>query len=254
MAQLSILSKRFNRNSVAFFGLTFIALGAGLPNVAQAEGLTFVTSRSALGGNDSVDLGVVGIPGVPFISVPNPFSVTSSGGLDLTISKTFGPFQTAQQSSAADGPFSANFGPRDALISTTRQTTGPVTITFSSLVSGAGTQVESFQNGAFNATIEALDSQGNSLGSFSVPGIARYGGSGDNTAPFVGVLSSSANIASLRINGEREPGTGFAFNRLDIVSQPDSTSVPEPDFSVFSATAFVGLLAAKRVFLKKKSS
>lgn len=254
MTQLSILSKRLNRNSLAFLGLTFIALGVGLPNVAQAEGLTFVTSRTALGGNDSVDFGVVGIPGVPFIGVPNPFSVASSGGLELTISKSLGSFQTAEQTSAPDGPFSANFAPGDALISTTRQTTGPVTITFSSLVSGAGTQVESFGNGAFNATIEALDSEGNSLGSFSILGNAVYGGSGDNTAPFVGVLSTSTNIASLRINGEREPGTGFAFNQLDIVSQPDPTSVPEPDFSVISAMAFVGFLGAKKVFIKKKSS
>ena len=253
MTQFSILSKRPNRNSLAFLGLTVLTLGVGLPDIAQAEGLTFVTSRTALEANDSVDFGVVGVPGVPFIGVSNPFSVTSLNGLELTISKSLGAFQTAEQSSAPDGPFSANFGPRDALISTTRQTTGPVTITFSSLISGVGTQVESFGNGAFNATIEALDTEGNSLGNFSIPGNAVYGGSGDNTAPFVGILSTSANIASIRINGERQPGTGFAFNQLDIVSHADSTSVPEPDFSVISAMALVGFLGAKKIFLKEKS-
>ncbi len=74
-----------------------------------------------------------------------------------------------------------------------------------------------------------------------------YGGRGDNTAPFVGVLSDSDNIASLRINGERAPSVGFAFNRLDIVK----THVPEPNLSLPSAIAFGGFLGVK-LLLKRK--
>jgi len=251
MAHTSILSKLHEKKCVAFFTLAFITLGAVLPNAAQAGSLTFITNRTELRGNDSVDLEVVG---PAFSRVDNPFSMTSKGGIELTVSKALGNFQTAAQSSAPDGPFSANFGQGDGLISTTRQTNGPVTITFNSLVSGAGTQVQSFNNGRFNATIEAFDRLGNSLGSFSVPAMASYGGVGDNTAPFIGVRSDSANIASLRINGERAPRVGFAFNRIDIVSQPVPETVPEPDFSALSAIAFVGFLGAKKLFLKKKLS
>lgn len=234
------------KSSKATVGLAFIALGAMLPNAAQAASLTFIPTRTELAGNDSVDWGVVG---PAFSAVSNPFSVTSSDGLEVTVSKALGIFTTARQTSASDGPFSGNFAPGVALITTTRQTSGPVTLTFSSPVSGAGIQVESFNNGSFNALIEALDSAGNSLGSFSVPGVARYGGPGDNTAPFVGVKSDSANIASLRINGERAPGVGFAFDTLEIVSE--STTIPEPNFSALSAVTFIGLLWAKRVFVKK---
>lgn len=240
MAASSVMKKL----SSATVGAAFIVLGAVLPNTAQTTSVTLITSRPELGGNDSVDWGVVG---PAFSGVANPFSITSSSGLGLTVSKASGIFVRAEQTSGSDAAFSANFAPGDALISTTGQTPGPVTIAFSSPVSGAGTQLESFGNGPFNATIEALDSVGNSLGSFSVPGIASYGGSGDNTAPFVGVLSNSANIASLRINGERAPGVGFAFNRLDIAS----TTVPESDFSTLSAIALGGFLGAELLLRRK---
>lgn len=241
MATSSVMKKL----SWATVGVAFITLEVELPNAAQAASVTFITSRTELRGNDSVDWEVVG---PAFSEVPNPFSVTSSSGLRLKVSKATGIFSRVEQTSAPDGPFSANFAPGDALISTTRQTTGPVTIAFSSPVAGAGTQLESFGNGAFNATIEALDSVGNSLGTFSVPGIASYGGTGDNTVPFVGVFSKSANIASLKINGERVPGVGFAFNRLDIVS----TTVPESDFSALSAIAFGGFLGAELLLRRKR--
>lgn len=223
-------------------GTALIGLTAVLPNVAQAATVTFITSRAALDGNDSVDWQVVG---PAFSRAPNPFSVTSSSGLKLTVSKVSGPFLRAEQTSASDGPFSANFAPGDALIFTVgRDTSGPATINFSTPVFAAGTQLESAGNGPFSATIEALDSDGNSLGSFSVPGVAEYGGPGDNTAPFVGVLSDQANIASLKINGERQPGSGFAFNQLDL------KTVPEPNPSALSAVA-IGLFLGAR-FLQRQ--
>lgn len=226
---------------MATAGIALIALTTVLPGAAQAATVTLITSRTALDGDDSIDWQVVG---PAFSLAPNPFSVTSSSGLKLTVSKASGSFLRAEQTSASDGPFSANFAPGDALIFTGRDTPGPVTIDFSSPVFAAGTQLESAGNGPFNATIEALDNDGNSLGNFSVPGIAEYGGPGDNTAPFVGVLSNQANIASLRINGEREPGSGFAFNQLDL------KTVPEPTTSALSAVVFGIFLGAR--FLQRR--
>lgn len=237
------ISNVMNKLSWATVG-AIVIVKAVLPSPAQAASVTFITSRTELGGNNSVDWRVVA---PAFSDVPNPFLVTSSSGLGLKVSKASGVFLAAEQTSDPDGPFSANFAPGDALIYT-RETPGPITISFSSPVLGAGTQLESGGNGAFNATIEALDSVGKSLGKFSVPGIASYGGSGDNTAPFVGVLSNSANIASLRINGQRAPGVGFAFNRLDIVS----TTVPESNFSALSAIAVGGFLGAELLLRRKR--
>ena len=210
MIKPSVMKKLFKTSVIALL----FSLGLMLPNVVLAQDLTFITNRTQLASNDFVDWRAVG---PVFSAVANPFFVMSSNGIGLTVSKGFGSFSTSEQTSAPDGPFSANFRTGDALISTTRETYGEVTITFSSPVVGVGTQVESFENGVFDATIEALDSSGSSLGSFSVQGLARYGGTGDNTAPFVGVVSQSANIASIKINGERALRVGFAFNRLDII-------------------------------------
>lgn len=225
-------------------GAALIVLTTVLPSAAQAATVTFATSRTALDGDNSINWQVVG---PAFSSAPNPFSVTSSSGLTLTVSKASGEFLRADQTSASDGPFSANFAPGDALIFTGRDAPGSVTIDFSSPVFAAGTQLESAGNGPFNAIIEALDNDGNSLGGFSVSGIAEYGGPGDNTAPFVGVLSDQANIASLRINSEREPGVGFAFNQLDL------KTVPEPAVSALSALAF-GILLGNRFMQERVSN
>ncbi|WP_341529297.1 hypothetical protein WKK05_08305 [Nostoc sp. UHCC 0302] len=190
-----------------------------MPNIVLANDLRFIPNRSELASNDFVDWRAVG---PIFSAVTNPFFVMSSNGIGVTVSKSSGEFSITEQTSASDGPFSANFAPGDALISTTGETSGAVTITFSSPIIGVGTQVEAFGNGVFYAVIEALDSFGKSLGSFRVKGLAKYGGTGDNTAPFVGVINHSANIASIRITALRRGRVGFAFNRLDIVSQINS--------------------------------
>lgn len=212
MIKPSLMRKLFWGSVIA---LVF-SLGVILPNIVLANDLKFITNRTELASNDFVDWRTVGSV---FSTVTNPFFVMSSKGIGLTVSKFFGEFSTAEQTSASDGPFSANFATGDALISTTGETYGAVTIAFSSPVFGVGTQVESFGNGVFDAKIEALDSFGKSLGSFSVKGLANYGGVGDNTAPFVGVYNHSANITSIRITGARRDRVGFAFNRLDIVSE-----------------------------------
>jgi hypothetical protein len=216
--------------SAATIGVAFINVGAVFPDAAQA--LTLITSRTALESNDSVNWAVLG---PQFTDVPNPFSVKSSGGLGLTVSQTSGTFQRLDQ---GGGVWRGNFAQDDALLFTRRNNPGPITIDFDVPILGAGTQIQAAGGTTsifnFPATIEAFDRLGNSLGSFTLQGTSEFGGVSDNSAIFMGVRSDSANIAKLTINGETEPGSGFAINQLDLVSTDVTSpkSVPEPASTV----------------------
>ncbi len=207
--------------SMAAAGTAFVALGSLLPN--QANALTLVTNRPDLGANDSVDWGTLG---TPFTTVSNPFSITSTGGLNLTVDMPSGSFQRLDQNNGWAG----NFAPGDHLL-WTQGNSGPVTINFATPVKGAGAQIQANFFGSFNAIL-AFDSNGINLGSFNLPGNSNS--AGDNSAPFIGVLSDSANISSIIFDISRNDGlpTDFAINQLDIVTKP----VPEP-------TSTLGLLA-----------
>ncbi len=57
------------------------------PVAAPAHaGVVFVMDRASLGGDDFVDWGVLGPAG----PVPNPFMITSNGGLAMTCQQTLG--------------------------------------------------------------------------------------------------------------------------------------------------------------------
>jgi hypothetical protein len=183
-----------------------------LATPAQAS-IKFVTTRANLGGNAWVDWSSVA---PAYTSVPNPFSVNITSVQKVTVSKAGSPFSRTEQGTYSDAPFAGNFAANDALIATGNYGDSTVMIKFTSPVMGAGVQIESYSDGPYKATIEAFDKYGNCLGSFGTSGLANYGYGADNTAPFIGILSDSANITSIRINGERTKGTGFAFNKLSV--------------------------------------
>ena len=193
--------------------------------IDDLPGLTFITNRTALGGTDFVDWGVLGSP---FTTVSNPFSITSFGGLNLEVSQPFGSFERRNQS----GGWNGNFTPGDRLI-WTQNNPGPLTIDFNSPVLGAGAQIQINTFGDFIGTIEAFDSGGISLGGFSLQGLSTS--NGDNSAIFIGLLSNTANIDKLVFSvdfGSQD----FAINQLDIVTKP----VPESSF-VFGVLVFSAL-------------
>ena len=208
-----------SRPVVGILAGTMIVLGVVSPATAD---VTLITDRAALGGDDSVDWGVLG----PVLtSVPNPFNIFSNGGLGMLVSKASpGPFERRDQNNGWNG----NFAPGDELI-WTAFTVGPMTIEFDSLVSGAGAQIQANVFGNFTATIEAFDSGGMSLGSFNVDGVSNS--NGDNSAIFIGVLSDSAEIKS--ISFDVSSGTGdFAINQMDLVTAPadsDGDGIPDDE-------------------------
>lgn len=204
------------------------------PLIDDPPGLTFITNRTALGGTDFVDWGVLGSP---FTTVSNPFSITSFGGLNLEVSQPFGSFERRNQSDPFFGNFETtgwggNFTPGDRLI-WTQNNPGPLTIDFNSPVLGAGAQIQRNVFGNFLGTIEAFDSGGISLGGFSLQGLSND--NGDNSAIFIGLLSNTANIDKLVFSVD-SGSQDFAINQLDIVTKP----VPESSF-VFGVLVFSAL-------------
>jgi len=195
---------------------TLLVVTVALALVSGAHALTFVTSRPALGGNDYVDWGVLGSA---YTVVSNPFTVTSNGGLSMSVSKPGGPFERRDQGNG----WSGNFAPGDHLI-WTRDEIGAMTIEFAVPVLGAGAQIQRDAFGSFTGTIQAYDSLNNLLGSFNLTGYSAF--SNNNSAIFLGVLDNSPSIKKIVFmtdGGSQD----FAINRLDLVTQGGPV-IPEP--------------------------
>lgn len=98
------------------------------------------------------------------------------------------------------------------------------TITFSRPQRGVAVKAEPNLFNFYNITIEAFDKTSNSLGSFTRL-INGYGG-----AAFLGLLSSSQNIASVKLTGD-PTALGFAFSDITYsgnIPAPTQVPVPQP--------------------------
>jgi hypothetical protein len=214
--------------------------------VASTAGtISLVTSRSALGANDSLSWSVLGPP-LPGTIVPDPFTGTSLGGLAITGSSAFG-FGIGEQCPASVSPcWPANFAPGDSVLftffsSTTSQ--GPTTLTFGAPIFGVGFQIG--VNGLpgptlFTATIEAFDGS-TLLGSFSENGVTNM--NEDNSAIFIGVKSSIGDITSVAYNIPTFP-MGDVINQLSLAASP--TPTPEPATLLLLSSGLSGLSFARR--------
>lgn len=195
---------------IAATGAAFVALGT----VSEVQAATLgVSSRPALGTDDSVDWATLG---PSFTSVPNPFTINSTGGKTLNVSQPDESFQRLDQNNGWAG----NFAPGDALLFT-NYNQGPITINFTSPIAGGGAQIQSNYSGPFIGTIEAFNSGGDSLGSFSFSGNSNN--NADNSAKFIGLRSTAVDVDKL-VFSTTNNDVGFAINQLDTSSTP----VPEP--------------------------
>ena len=238
--------------STAATYLALTALLTTLPSVAQA--ITLVTARSALGGNDQLDWSSLG-PAKPFNVLPNSFSATSQGGLDLNVDiPPASPGFTSPlvfQSSPPPSGIPTNFANGDFALFTgfipggfpAVGNPGPITITFDTPVSGAGAQIAVDDTAQFTAFISAFDETNTLLGTFEAAGTSSL--ALDNSALFLGVRSDTANISRV-VYRTSVPDRAVAINTLSLVD--DSVGVPEPT-SAFGVLAFGTLgagLALKR--------
>jgi hypothetical protein len=226
----------------AAIGLAVTALLLGnVPAAAQ----TAVSSRAALGGNDFLDWSALGPAGTV---VSNPFTVASNGGISVTGTETGGTMRRLDQHTplvTSGQDFQGNFARGDALLFTNTPFgggTGPIDLTFGVAVSGAGAQVMRDEFGAFVGTITAFDSANNVILSSNFNGLANS--NEDNSAIFMGITSSVANIKRIRFAVDTNH---LVINRLDIVTAPTSVT-PEPAALALALPGLMpfGVLALRR--------
>jgi hypothetical protein len=211
--------------------LVAVALALLLGGVGQARaGLVLVTSRASLGANDGIDWGHLG---PQFTPIPNPVTVTTTLGGSVVVAQQSGAGYRLDQNLATG--FSGNFALNDHLYYTGfvqgSANQGPVTLTFAAPISGVGTQIEPDFNtgdqGSFQGFVTAYDSMGNALATFTENG--KYNSAQDNSAMFIGVSDSIAEIAKITFGLTSAPvnNADFVINQVSIANQSPA-AVPEP--------------------------
>ena len=190
-----------------------------------ASGSVFVSSRLGLSGSDSLLMSAFGPSGTTLASGTSA-NTANLNTVTVTDSGSFG-FSVLQQ----NDQWSGNFANGDFLlwtgnINTLDFDTVPVTLTFGSAVAGVGLQIQPDTfGGSFTASIAAFNASNVNIGSFTSTGFSTS--AGDNSALFLGVLSSAADIKKITINITSPAGVDFAFNELTFadVPEPASTSL-----------------------------
>lgn len=221
--------------SISFL-LTISAMTLGSAAILSADVVVGTTNRT--GYNDSVNWGQLGLCNQ---TVASTFSATSSGGLTVTGSEASGHVEgDVQRNADSSGGCSyngwfGNFAPGDNLIFTGFTGLGPLTLGFSTGVSGAGLQIMRNAFGAFTATIDAYNGA-TLLGSFSEGGTSAF--TADNSAIFIGINDlSGPNITSIVINTD---SSDFAVNQLSLLTN----AVPEPSSIGMALLLGLGVLTA----------
>jgi hypothetical protein len=98
---------------------------------------------------------------------------------------------------------------------TTGTSPGPIRLTFSTgPVYGAGLQVQINGAGSFTAILRAYDTNGTLLGTVTANGISTAPTVPGNSAPFVGIRSSLAEILTVEV--DVSAGLGIAVNQMDV--------------------------------------
>jgi hypothetical protein len=201
---------------------------------------SLVTSRAALASADSVNWGTLG---PQWTVASNPFTILSTSGHSITVSKTVADsFRTVVEKGPGypSGAWIGNFAPGDAVLwtfDTGTSSRNPINMNFGPTpVAAGGAQIDlDIATGAsikFTAEVDAYDASGNLLASFTEKGVATT--AEDNSAIFIGISSSSANIfqiaLSIKDSSKVEKGD-FAINQFDFRTSavaPAAQAVRQP--------------------------
>jgi hypothetical protein len=165
------------------------ALMLFLPREANAS-LIELTARPATG--DTVYWGQLGA----FGPVASPLNFTSTGGTTGSINLNGSGDLVVQCCIGITGNFNGDFAPGDAVIETyPSNNLGPLSINFNTPVQIVGAQIQTNVIGQ-NFTAEIFAFNGSVLlGTFTENGFS--GDVGDNSDPFLGVESATADITSV---------------------------------------------------------
>lgn len=176
--------------------------------VGKNSAIKLVTTRAKLRVNDIVDWEKFG---KEFDLLSAPLRVHSRNGVQLKVSSS-GNFLRLDEGSGIKGKFPSG----DKLLFL-EFSDSAITIDFATPIFGVGTQIQRAFYGAFTGVIEAFDRSGKSLGKFSVRG--NSDNAGDGSAPFIGVLSKTANISRITLYVPENNGYGFTINGLHLVTR-----------------------------------
>ena len=230
------------QTSLAALSRTLCA-GLLMAGALQAQAITVqIGTRLDLAGTDTLTWGQLGAD-ISFISA-FPANFTTTGGATGTVNNTAGDLTRADEGGVA---FAGDFAVGAQLLGTFGNA-GPLVISFANPVARVGTQIQSNEWVAFTGWMSAFDSSNTLLGTVSIGGTSGFGQA--NTAPFLGIGSSSLNISSVQFSVTTStPNNDLWINTVDLSStQFVVAPIPEPQAYVLAlaGVAMLGLAARRR--------
>ncbi len=207
-------------------------------NEIHGASISFVSSRGALGANDSIAWNQLGLP----LSFPTlPANLVSANGLISTLSSTNTIRVLVQNTPQIwNGLFSIG----DNVLAPY----GLFSLSFANPIRGLGADIHhDWLNLTATATMEAFDINNVSLGSLTLDtNWSSTAARGQGTALFFGLVSESRNISRITLQSVAPVpspdrfgnATKFAINDLSLLTtDPTNSPVPEPSTT---ACVFVG--------------
>jgi hypothetical protein len=154
----------------------------------------------------------------------SPFSATSAGGFEATVTNTDSlvptdPFRRVDEGTVLCTGWEGNFTIGDKLLFTTLASGGPISVEFAEPVQGVGTQIQRVVGGGFTASLKAYDADGTLIADFTANGSSNS--NQDGSAIFLGAYEGEPSIKRVEYS---VPGDlinlPFAINQLDIARPP----------------------------------
>ncbi len=216
-----------------------LAALAATPGTAAASVVQYGSRAGfdTLGAFIPVDWGVFG-PAGAVISTPDFRTVD---GLTIGVGSSQGVL--ARHDEGID--FVGDFAPGDHLLTDAGSKSDSFIVSFGTPVRGFGTQIDPhYMTGLFSGVVDVFSAANALLYAAAFSGNATA--AQDNSAPFVGVLSSLADISYAvfwinQPNPMLPPQSGaLAINRLDVIA------IPEPTSLALSLAGLLGLAALRR--------